>query len=92
MKFVLSVLIAASLGGCASVPQFITKEKLTVVEPDKSLYNCPTIARYPNPETLTDIEVAKLLLSMERTNSECRRNIKAIQTFIEQAKQRVAKD
>ena len=90
MKKLLAILLAASLAGCVSAPQFITKEKLTVVEPNSSLYNCPVVPRYPNPETLTDVEVAKLLVLMERNNSECRRNLKAIQTFIEAAKARIA--
>jgi hypothetical protein len=88
MKIIFAALIATSLGGCASTPQVLTKEKLVVVEPDRSMYNCPAITRYPNPDTLTDVEVAKLLVAMERTNSECKRNMKAIQNFIEQAKAR----
>lgn len=90
MKKLLAALMAVTLGGCATTPQFITKEKLMVVEPDHSLYNCPAVSRYPNPETLTDVEVAKLMVSMERNNSECRRNMKAIQTYIESAKARIA--
>lgn len=88
MKWLFALSLGLSLSACSSIPQMVTKEKLTVVEPDRSLYNCPSISRYPNPDTLTDAEVGRLLLSMERTNSECRRNMKAIQTFIEQAKQR----
>ena len=88
MKWLVALTLGLSLSACGSVSQVITTEKLTVVEPDRSLYNCPNISRYPKPETLTDAEVARLLLSMERSNSECRRTMKAIQTFIEQAKQR----
>jgi hypothetical protein len=89
MKKILAILFAVTLAGCSSTSQLITKEKMMVVEPDKSLYNCPVVPRFPNPDTLTDVEVAKLLVLMERNNSECRRNIKAIQTFIEQAKARL---
>lgn len=88
MKWLFALSLGLSLSACSSIPQMITKEKLTVVEPDRSLYSCPSVSRYPNPDTLTDAEVGRLLLSMERINSECRRNMKAIQTFIEQAKQR----
>jgi len=92
MKKILAILFAVTLAGCSSTSQLITKEKMMVVEPDKSLYNCPAVPRFPNPDTLTDVEVAKLLVLMERNNSECRRNIKAIQTFIEQAKARLKQD
>ena len=89
MKKVVAIVLAAGLAGCSSASQLITKDKLIVIEPDKSLYNCPVVPKYPNPDTLTDIEVAKLLVLMERNNSDCRRNMKAIQTFIEQAKVRL---
>lgn len=92
MKKFIAIALAVVVSGCSSTSQLITKEKLMVVEPDRSLYNCPTIARYPNPETLTDVEVAKLMVSMERNNSECRRNMKAIQNYLEQAKAKVAQD
>lgn len=88
MKLAASILLASLLAGCSSIPQIITKEKLTVIEPDRSFYSCPNVAKYPNADTLTDVQVAKLLLSYERSNAECRRNMKAIQTFIEQAKAR----
>ena len=88
MKKLTAVALTLILAGCATSPQYITKEKLTVVEPDKNLYICSLIAKYPNPETLTDVEVAKLLLNYETTNSECRRNMKAIQSFINQAKKK----
>lgn len=86
-KFI-AISLAALLSGCASVPQVITKEKLTIVTPDRSMYACPTVQNYPNPDTLTDIEVAKLLVELEKNNTECRRSIKAIQNFIDQAKTR----
>jgi hypothetical protein len=82
------VLLGLLVSGCASTPQFITKEKLTVLEPDRSLYNCPNVSKYPNSDTLTDVQVARLLLSYERSNAECRRNMKAIQSFIDSAKAR----
>ena len=60
MKAVVASIVALSLAGCVSAPQFITKEKLTVIEPDHSLYSCPSAGKFPNPDTLTDVQVAKL--------------------------------
>ena len=88
MKTVSIAILGLLVSGCATTPQFISKERLTVIEPDKSLYNCPNVAKYPNADTLTDVQVARLLLGYERANSECRRNMNAIKTFIENAKQR----
>ena len=88
MKAVVASIVALSLAGCVSAPQFITKEKLTVIEPDHSLYSCPSAGKFPNPDTLTDVQVAKLLSAYERSNAECRRNMNAIKAFIENAKAR----
>lgn len=86
MKKFVALSLAILVSGCATTEQVITREKLTVVTLDRSMYNCPSIGSYPNPETLTDSDVAKLLVQAEKNNSECRRNMKAIQNFIEQAK------
>jgi len=86
MKKFLALSLAILVSGCASTEQVITREKLTVVAPDRSMYNCPSIESYPNPETLTDSDVAKLLVQAEKNNAECRRNMKAIKNFIDQAK------
>lgn len=88
MNKVLVTVAALLLSGCVSTPQFITKEKLTVVEPDSSFYNCPGVGKYPNPDTLTDVQVGRLLLNYEKANGECRRNMNAIKTFIQNAKAR----
>ena len=86
MKKFVALSLAILVSGCATTEQVITREKLTVVAPDRSMYHCPSIESYPNPETLTDTDVAKLLVQAEKNNSECRRNMKSIQNFIEQAK------
>ncbi len=84
MNKLLIIAAALALAGCQT-EQVVTKTQLEVVIPDRSLFTCPT-SRYPNPETLTDVEVAKLLVTMQRNNADCRRNMNAIRTFLEDAK------
>jgi hypothetical protein len=85
MRYVLLAVVALALGGCQTTEQVITKTELQVVIPDRTLFNCPSII-YPKSDTLTDVEVAKLLVSFQRSNAECKRNMNAIKTFLENAK------
>ena len=84
----LVVLIALVLGGCGTVmpAQTIVKTESVVVMPDKSLFYCPNVRKFPNSETLTDVEVAKLLVTLHKNNTECQKNINAIEKFLKEAK------
>lgn len=84
MKYALILVVALALTGCQT-EQVITKTELRVVQPDRSLYTCPSVV-YPKSDTLTDVEVAKLLVNFQRSNAECKRNMNAIRTFLEEAK------
>lgn len=85
MKYALVLVGALALGGCQTTEQVITKTELQVVIPDRTLFNCPSVS-YPKSDTLTDVEVAKLLVSFQRSNAECKRNMNAIKKFLEEAK------
>ena len=84
MKKLLIIAAALTLAGCQT-EQVVTKTELQVVVPDRSLFVCPS-TKYPNPDTLTDVEVAKLLVILQRNNADCRRNMNAIRTYLEEAK------
>lgn len=84
MKYALILVAALALTGCQT-EQLVTKTELRVVLPDRSLFVCPSVV-YPKSDTLTDVEVAKLLVGFQRSNAECKRNMNAIRTFLEQAK------
>ena len=84
MKKLLIVAAALMLAGCQT-EQVVTKTELQVVVPDRSMFVCPS-TKYPNPDTLTDVEVAKLLVILQRNNADCRRNMIAIRTYLEEAK------
>lgn len=90
MKILIAAIITLALAGCAKAPppQFITKTELQVVVPDKSMFYCQNVRRFPNPDTLTDVEVAKLLVELHSKNTECQKNMNAVYKFLDQAKKK----
>jgi hypothetical protein len=87
MKKLLLIAPALFLAGCAttSQPTLVRTEQVVII-PDNSLFNCPNVRRFPNPENLTDAQVAELLVTLHRNNTNCQRNINAIKQALEEAK------
>lgn len=90
MKYALVIIAALALTGCQT-GQVITKTELSVVLPDRSLFVCPSVA-YPKSDTLTDVDVAKLLVNMQRANAECKRNINSIWKYLNDSKTQLESD
>jgi len=90
-KLVVSV-IALTLSGCATPPpQVITKTKLEVVIPERTMFYCQNVRRFPNPDTLTDVQVAKLLVELHSKNTECQKNMNALYKTLDEAKKNTEK-
>jgi hypothetical protein len=89
MKVLIAAVAALSLAGCASKPaQVITKTELQVYIPDRAMFYCQNVRRFPNPETLTDAQVAKLLVELHSKNTECQKNMNTIYKTLEEAKKK----
>ena len=89
MKTLIAVAAALTLAGCASKPaQVITKTELQVYIPEKSMFYCQNVRRFPNPETLTDAQVAKLLVELHSKNTECQKNMNAVYKTLDEAKKK----
>ena len=88
MKILLTTILSLSLAGCASTmpPQVLTKTELQVVMPERTMFYCQNVRRFPNSETLTDVQVAKLLVELHSKNTECQKNMNAIYNFLNEAK------
>ena len=88
MKKFLVIIAALGLTGCATAPppQIITKTETTVIMPDRSMFNCPNVRRFPDPKTLTDLQVAHLLVELHTNNTVCQKNINGIYDFLDKAK------
>ena len=81
------IIPAILLAGCATTPeQVIVRTEQIVIIPNDSLFNCSSVRRFPNPENLTDAQVAELLIALHRNNTNCQRNINAIKKSLEEAK------
>ena len=81
------IIPAILLAGCATTPeQVIVRTEQIVIIPNDSLFNCSSVRRFPNPENLTDAQVAELLIALHRNNTNCQRNINAIKTSLQEAK------
>ena len=88
MRVLIACIIALTVAGCNKTlpPQVVTKTELQVIVPERNMFYCQNVRRFPNPETLTDVEVAKLLVELHFKNTECQKNINAIYKFLSEAK------
>lgn len=78
-----------TLSSCANnraMQEFRTITRVEVVEPPADLFNCPQIGRIPDPETLTNQEVANFISLLYQYNKECKISLDKIEAFIERAK------
>jgi hypothetical protein len=90
MKIVFAAIATLGLVGCAKAPppQVITKTELQVYVPEKSMFYCQNVRRFPNSETLTDVQVAKLLVELHSKNTECQKNMNAVYKTLEGARKK----
>lgn len=89
MRILFAAVAMIALTGCASKPpQVITKTELQVYVPDRSMFYCQNVRRFPNPDSLTDAQVAKLLVELHSKNTECQKNMNAIYKTLDEARQK----
>jgi hypothetical protein len=85
-----AVLAAALLlGACASDDIVISTTKYRVVIPEESMFTCDVVERFPDSRTLTDLQVARLLVDLHQNNIRCRNSMQAIRDFLEDSRIRV---
>lgn len=77
------------LMGCESTNPALIKEVPVVFEPDPELYECPTIRHFPDIASLTDGDIAELLLILDENNNICARSLEEIKKQIADAKKRL---
>ena len=93
MRVLFASVAMLGLAGCAKPlpPQVLTKTEMQVIVPDRTMFLCKNVRKFPNPDTLTDVEVAKLLVELHSKNTECQKNMNAVYKFLEEAKKRTEK-
>lgn len=88
----LAVVLGAGLllSACGSTDSVVvTSTKYRVVMPDENMFACETVSQFPEARTLTDLQVARLLVELHQNNVRCRNSMVAIRHFLEDAKIRV---
>lgn len=73
------------LTSCNDQQQIITSYRYMVVHPDEAMYNCPVLKEFPNWKTLTDAQVARVIVQLQKNNLTCKSSIEAIREFINKA-------
>mgnify|MGYP003705042945 FL=1 len=89
MRILIAAALALTVAGCASKPeQVLTKTEIQVYVPERTMFYCQNVRRFPNPDTLTDAQVAKLLVELHAKNTECQKNINAVYKTLDEARKK----
>ena len=75
------------LTSCNDQNQIITSYKYMVVHPDEAMYNCPVLKEFPNWKTLTDAQVAKVVVQLYKNNLTCKSSIESIREYLNKAEE-----
>lgn len=79
------IVLALLLSGCQTTQLLTTKEQVVIL-PSESMYNCPTAVYYPKSDKLTELQVAKLLVELNKNNKICKNSIESIRRFLNESK------
>lgn len=90
-KFILTTIVMLSLASCNSQEQYLTQYKYMVVHPDEAMYYCPVLKEFPNWKTLTDSQVAKVVVQLQKNNLTCKSSIESIRNFLNNADIKIKK-
>jgi uncharacterized lipoprotein YajG len=87
MKKIILLLAVVLLASCNDQTQVVTTYRHMVVHPDEAMYYCPVVKEFPNWKTLTDSQVAKLVVQLHKNNLTCKSSIESIRKFLNEADQ-----
>jgi hypothetical protein len=86
MKYLMLILSVIVLSACQSASRNLPAIDTVVITPPSTLYNCPQLGKLPDPETLTNQQVADVIEKLYRYNKICGINMNEIRKFVEKAK------
>ncbi len=88
MKKVAALFLLLFLGACGSnSTHVISSQSFVIPNVPSTMFNCPVIEQWPNSDELTDLDVARLLVELQRNNLTCRNSIDALREFLSRATQ-----
>lgn len=88
--FVLAVAVLIAVSACGHVdkPPLTVTQNMVVIPPER-FFDCPVLKDLPDPDTLTDVETAQLIVQLYENNMTCYDNSRAAKEFLQKAKQEV---
>lgn len=86
MKYLLITVSVMLLAACDPPQPILVKPEAKVFVPDEQYFVCPTIDQFPDPATLSDGQVAALLINLDTNNRTCKESIQEIRRQLLAAK------
>jgi len=77
------------LTGCQTANLIAPEYKM--VKAPEDLYNCPTVNHFPKADSLTDEQVGRLILKLQRNNVACKNSADAVHKYYNDAEQTINK-
>jgi len=91
MKFI-SLAALLVLAACSNDRPVVTSTKHVAIVPQEHMFECSVLDTFPEPTTLTDLQVARLILQLYENNRVCKNSIDALRTFLDSAKRSLEAD
>lgn len=85
MKIALALSALLLLSACGDTA-VVTSVRHTVVMPQENMFECNVVEVFPESSTLTDLQVARLLIRLYENNIGCKNSIDALRRFLEAAR------
>lgn len=82
MKTWLAFGLVVVLAGCSST-RVAPNNHYVLVEPPAEFLYCPQLQSIPDADTLTNAQVAQVIITLDRNNKVCALNMRKIKEFIE---------
>jgi len=89
MKALMIATLALVLVGCGSNPIVLRSTQQVVVMPEEVMFNCPAFSSFPETSTLTDVQVARLIVQLYQNNVLCKNSMTSLRQFLENAQRTI---
>lgn len=87
-RLFITIVLAGLLSACGSSP-ILTRDKPVVVVPSSEMLSCSTVEDLPDPNTLTDLQVAKLVVELKTKLDVCANKMREVEQFLLKAKRKL---